>query len=187
MDKERPILVRYGEIGIKSPKVRKRFEKKLISNIKTLINCKITINQGRIFLFPEDHEQALKSLKKIFGVVSYSPTVTTETDHESIKATVQDYITELIGKGEFNPEKSFAVKCRRVGTHKFSSREMAGFCGAAVIEITNAPVDLSNPEFRLFIEVREDNTYIYPSENIRSGRSAYRDTGKNDCSCIWRY
>lgn len=53
MDKNRPILVRYGEIGIKSPKVRKRFEKKLISNIKTLINCKIDINQGRIFLYPE--------------------------------------------------------------------------------------------------------------------------------------
>ena len=102
MDKNRPILVRYGEIGIKSPKVRKRFEKKLISNIKTLINCKIDINQGRIFLYPEDHEQALLSLKKIFGVVSYSPTVTTETDYESIKATVQEYITELISRGKFD-------------------------------------------------------------------------------------
>lgn len=64
-------------------------------------------------------------------------------------------------KGKFNPEKPFAVKCRRVGTHDFSSREMAGFCGAAVIELTNAPVDLSNPEFKLFIEVREDKTYIF--------------------------
>ena len=85
-------MVRYGEIGIKSPVVRKRFEKKLISNIKKLIKCKITINQGRIFLFPEDHDEALESLKKIFGVVSYSPTVSTETDHDSIKSTVQNYI-----------------------------------------------------------------------------------------------
>ena len=161
MENNRPILVRYGEIGVKSPVVRKRFEKKLISNIKKLIKCKITINQGRIFLFPEDHDQALESLKKIFGVVSYSPTVSTKTDHDAIKATVQDYIKKLMEKGEFNPEKPFAVKCRRVGTHKFSSREMAGFCGAAVIEITDAPVDLSNPEFRLYIEVREDITYIF--------------------------
>ena len=161
METNRPILVRYGEIGIKSPVVRKRFEKKLISNIKKLIKCKITINQGRIFLFPEEYSDALKSLKKIFGVVSYSPTVSTVTDHDSIKLTVQDYIKDLMEKGDFNPEKPFAVKCRRVGTHKFSSREMAGFCGAAVIEITNAPVDLSNPEFRLYIEVREDVTYIF--------------------------
>jgi len=161
MDNNKPILVRYGEIGVKSPVVRKRFEKKLISNIKKLIKCKITINQGRIFLFPEDHDEAIESLKKIFGVVSFSPTVSTNTDFDLIKSTVQTYIKDLIDKGKFDPEKPFAVKCRRVGTHDFSSREMAGFCGAAVIEITNAPVDLSNPEFRLFIEVREDKTYIF--------------------------
>jgi tRNA uracil 4-sulfurtransferase len=161
MEENKPILVRYGEIGVKSPVVRKRFEKKLISNIKNLITCKITINQGRIFLYPEDYDEAFKSLKKIFGVVSYSPTISTDTDFDSIKATVQGYIKDLVDKGEFNPEKPFAVKCRRVGTHDFSSREMAGFCGAAVIEVTNAPVDLSNPVFRLYIEVREDKTYIF--------------------------
>ncbi len=161
MSDNNPILVRYGEIGVKSPVVRKRFEKKLISNIKKLIRCRITINQGRIFLFPEDLDNAIESLKKIFGVVSFSPTLYTETDKNKIKKAVQGYIKGLIDKGEFNPEKPFAVKCRRVGTHDFSSREMAGFCGAAVIEITNAPVDLSNPEFKLFIEVRDNKTYIF--------------------------
>ena len=161
MNDNNPILVRYGEIGVKSPVVRKRFEKKLISNIKKLIKCRITIDQGRIFLFPEDHEDAIESLKKIFGVVSFSPTLSTETDKKAIKRAVQDYIKELIDKGEFNSEQPFAVKCRRVGTHDFSSRDMAGFCGAAVIEITNAPVDLSNPEFKLFIEVRDNKTYIF--------------------------
>ena len=161
MDIKKPILVRYGEIGVKSPVVRKRFEKKLISNIKNVIDCKITINQGRIFLFPEDQDTAVELLKKIFGIVSFSPTVSTYTDHDAIKMAVQDYIKELVDNGEFDPKKPFAVKCRRVGTHDFSSREMAGFCGAAVIDVTNAPVDLSNPEFTLFIEVREDKTYIF--------------------------
>jgi tRNA uracil 4-sulfurtransferase len=48
----RPIIIRYGEIGIKSPPVRRRFEKRLISNIKNIIKGEITITQGRIFLFP---------------------------------------------------------------------------------------------------------------------------------------
>jgi len=161
MDAKKPILVRYGEIGVKSPVVRKRFEKKLISNIKVLIDCKIDINQGRIFLYPENHDEALINLKKIFGIVSYSPTLKTTTNYESIKEAVQFYIKDLIEKGEFNPKNTFAVKCRRVGTHDFSSREMAGFCGAAVIETTNAPVDLSNPDFKLYIEVRDDDTYIF--------------------------
>ena len=125
------------------------------------MNVKSQSIRAEYFLFPEDHDTALESLKKIFGVVSFSPTVSTDTNFDSIKATVQDYIKELMDKGEFNPEKPFAVKCRRVGTHNFSSREMAGFCGAAVIEVTDAPVDLSNPEFTLFMEVREDKTYIF--------------------------
>ncbi len=126
-----------------------------------MIKCKITINQGRIFLFPEEYDKALDDLTKIFGVVSFSPTLSTDTDHDAIKAAVQDYIKDLMEMGEFDPEQPFAVKCRRVGTHDFSSREMAGFCGAAVIELTNAPVDLSNPKFKLYIEVREDKTYIF--------------------------
>jgi tRNA uracil 4-sulfurtransferase len=161
MDKNKPIIVRYGEIGVKSPKVRKRFEKKLISNIKSVIDGKIVLEQGRIFFFPKNYEKALETLKKICGVVSFSPTVSTETNYDSIKATVQDYIKDLIDKGQFSIEKSFAVKCRRVGTHDFSSREMAGFCGAAVVELTGAPVDLSSPDFRLFVEVRDDKTYLY--------------------------
>ena len=58
---DRPIIVRYGEIGVKSPKVRRRFERRLISNIKVLIDCEIELTQGRIFLYPNDYEQALKS------------------------------------------------------------------------------------------------------------------------------
>ena len=161
MDNKKPIIVRYGEIGVKSPVVRKRFEKKLISNIKNLIECRIDINQGRIFLYPENYDDTIKSLKKVFGVVSFSPTHKTKTDFETIKVEVQKYIKELIEINEFDPKNTFAVKCRRIGTHSFSSREMAGFCGAAVIEITNAPVDLSNPDFTLFIEVRDEDTYIF--------------------------
>jgi tRNA uracil 4-sulfurtransferase len=169
MEKDKPIIVRYGEIGIKSPVVRKRFEKKLISNIKNVINCKIDINQGRIFLFPENYQIALKNLKKIFGVVSFSPTISTNTDFNSIKLTIQEYIKNLTEKSEFDATKPFAVKCRRIGTHSFSSREMAGFCGAAVIEITNAPVDLTNPNFTLFVEVREDKTYIFHEKILGPG------------------
>jgi tRNA uracil 4-sulfurtransferase len=161
MDNEKPIIVRYGEIGVKSPVVRKRFEKKLISNIKNLIKCKIDINQGRIFLYPEDQAEALKYLKKVFGIVSFSTTLKTATDFDTIKTAVQNYIKELIESDEFDPNKTFAVKCRRVGSHSFSSREMAGFCGAAVIDLTDAPVDLSNPDFTLYIEVRDDDTYIF--------------------------
>ena len=158
---ERPIIVRYGEIGIKSPKVRIRFEKRLISNIKTIIDAEIRLTQGRIFLYPKNYSQALESLGKIFGVVSFSPTVCTATDFDSIKETLKSYIKELIQQQLFSSEKPFAIRCRRVGEHEFTSQEMAAYCGAVVIEETNAPVDLSNPDFQIYVEVREDKTYIF--------------------------
>ncbi len=157
----RPIIVRYGEIGIKSPRVRSRFEKRLISNIKNSIRGDINIKQGRIFLFPENYDEALESLGKIFGVVSYSPTVQTTTDYDSIKETLTSYVQELVREELFSGEQSFAIRCRRVGEHEFTSQEMAAYCGAVVVEDTGAPVDLSNPEFKIFVEVRDDKTYIF--------------------------
>ena len=48
-----------------------------------------------------------------------------------------------------------------MGNHDFSSQEMAGYCGSVVIDITNAKVDLSNPDFTLYVEIRENKTYMF--------------------------
>src|SRR5690606_28738948 len=50
---------------------------------------------------------------------------------------------------------------RRVGEHSFTSQEMAAYCGAVVVEETGAPVDLSHPEFQIYVEVRGDKTYFF--------------------------
>ncbi|MGC9517569.1 MAG: tRNA uracil 4-sulfurtransferase ThiI [Methanomicrobiales archaeon] len=155
------IMVRYGELGIKSPKVRKRFEKKLISNIKASFECEIEINQGRIFLYNSNIEKAIKKLKKIPGIVSFSPAVTSNTDFDDIKDTVSIYTNNLISEGIFSDKMSFAVRGKRVGVHDFTSQEVAGFAGSVIISQTNATVNLDNPDFEFFIEVREEKTYIY--------------------------
>lgn len=157
----KPIIVRYGEIGVKSHKVRRRFENRLISNIKNLIDCEINIKQGRIFLYPHNYKSALEKLGKIFGVVSYSPTISTKTDYNAITETLQNYVKELIEQKIFSPTDSFAIKCRRVGEHEFTSQEMAAYCGSVVVKETNAPVNLSNPDFTINVEVRDDKTYFF--------------------------
>lgn len=158
---EKLIIVRYGEIGVKSPKVRGRFERKLIENIKTVINDPVDIKQGRIFIYPHDLNKTLESLQKIVGIVSYSPAAVTHTDHDSIKELIQNYIKELVDEGTFSSMDSFAVRCRRVGKHDFSSQEMAAYIGSAVYEVTKSKVNLSNPDFELFAEVRDDKTYVF--------------------------
>lgn len=155
------IIVRYGEIGIKSPKVRGKFERKLIENIKTVIDGDVKLKQGRIFIYPQDLGEAVEYLQRIPGIVSYSPASVTKTDHDSIKELIELYINELVDKGVFSSEDSFAIRCRRVGEHDFTSQEMAAYCGSVVYGITKSKVDLSNPDFELFVEVRGDKTYIF--------------------------
>lgn len=155
------IIVRYGEIGLKSPKVRSRFERKLVSNIKATVNCEVERNQGRIYVYPEDMDEAVNKLNRVFGIVSYSPAVITYTNTEDIDSTLEKYVDELVDKGILTSETTFAVKCRRVGNHDFTSQEMAGHCGAVVIRKVGCPVDLTNPQLRIFVEIRENETFIF--------------------------
>lgn len=158
---EKLIIVRYGEIGIKSPKVRGRFERKLIDNIKTVINNEIDLKQGRIYIYPQNIEKAVQSLEKIMGIVSFSPASVTRTNHDSIKELIEKYIKELVDEGSFSSQDSFAIRCRRVGEHDFSSQEMAAYCGSVVYGVTQSKVDLSHPDFELFVEVRGNKTYVF--------------------------
>lgn len=155
------IIARYGEIGIKSPKIRSRFEKKLVKNIKATFECEVIRNQGRIYVKPESFSEGIEKLNRVFGVVSYSPATSTKTTYEDIDETLAKYTQELIDEDILNENTKFAIKCRRVGTHDFTSQEMAAHCGGVVRDVILAPVDLSNPDLTIFVEIREDETYIF--------------------------
>ena len=156
-------FIRYGEIGVKSPKVRRKFENKLMNNIKVELDCKFKNDNGRITLITEEDDETVQSvLKRVFGIVSYSPVHETTTDKENIAQLIIETLQPFIDEGKFNPETdTFGVKCRRVGTHDFSSQEMAAYAGSVIIKQTNAKVNLSNPDFRIFLEVRDNRTYVF--------------------------
>ncbi|WP_323737245.1 tRNA uracil 4-sulfurtransferase ThiI [Methanosphaera sp. ISO3-F5] len=156
-------FVRYGEIGVKSPKIRRKFENKLIANIKTELDCEFDNDQGRLTLITDENDEKVRDvLGRVFGIVSYSPIFETITDKEKIAELIRKTLPPMIDSGKFNPEKdSFAAKCRRVGNHDFTSQEMAAYAGSIVIDITNAKVNLSHPDFTVYVEVRNDKTFIY--------------------------
>lgn len=64
-------LLRYSEIGLKSPAVRSRWENLLMRNLKEALPvCKVKRTRGRIWLTGPVDEG---SLKRVFGIVSFSP------------------------------------------------------------------------------------------------------------------
>ena len=155
------IIERYGEIGLKSPKIRSRFERKLVKNIKATFECDVDRNQGRIYIFPKDFDEGIEKLNRVFGVVSYSPATSTKATYEDIDETLSQYTKDLMTDGILDENTKFAIKCRRVGTHDFTSQEMAAHCGGVVRNVVLAPVDLTNPDLTIFVEIREDDAYIY--------------------------
>ena len=114
------IIARYGEIGLKSPKIRSRFERKLVENIKATFECEVERNQGRIYIFPKDFEEGIEKLNRVFGVVSYSPATSTKTTYEDIDNALGEYVEELMGENLIDENTKFAIKCRRVGKHDFT-------------------------------------------------------------------
>ena len=155
------IIARYGEIGLKSPKVRSRFERKMVRNIKATFECEVDRNQGRIYIHPRDFDDGIEKLNRVFGVVSYSPATSTKAIYEDIDETLAGYTRDLIAEGVLDENTKFAIKCRRVGTHDFTSQEMAAHCGGVVRNVVLAPVDLTNPDLTIFVEIRDNDAYIY--------------------------
>lgn len=175
------IVARYGEVGLKSSKVRSRFERKLVKNIKAGIDCDVDRNQGRIYIFPKNFDEAVSDLNRIFGIVSYSPAISTYTTFEDIEQTLGAYVESLSGENIINEDTKFAIKCRRVGEHDFTSQEMAAFCGGVVRKVIPAPVDLTNPELTIFVEVRGDDTFIYHEKIPGPGGLPLGTQGKVVC------
>ncbi|MDR2829923.1 MAG: tRNA 4-thiouridine(8) synthase ThiI [Methanobrevibacter sp.] len=155
------IIGRYGEIALKSPRVRKRFENKLIHNIKVILDCKINLNQARLFIYPENFDEGLKKLSRVFGIVSYSPAISLKTDLNEIEKHLTAYVDELENLGLISSEKSFAIRTRRVGKHEMTSQEFSAFAGSVVVRKLGSPVDLTNPYITIFLEIRGDDTYIF--------------------------
>ncbi|MBE6511866.1 MAG: tRNA 4-thiouridine(8) synthase ThiI [Methanobrevibacter olleyae] len=155
------IIARYGELALKSDGVRKRFENRLANNIRASIDAEVKVRQARIYISPKDFNDAIEKLERIFGIVSYSPVVTTKSTFEDIEESVSLYAEKLHDEGLLDENTKFAISCRRVGNHEFSSQEMAAFAGAVVVKKYSSPVDLTNPELTIYLEVRDNDTYIF--------------------------
>ncbi|MFH1445123.1 MAG: THUMP domain-containing protein [Nanoarchaeota archaeon] len=149
------ILIRYGEIALKSKPVRKRFEMKLVSNIKNALgkNAKVRLTYGRIMVDNADKKQ-ISILKNIFGVVSFSNCIVAESKKENILETGL-YVAKKITK------KTFAVKTNRVGDHSFTSDQINKELGALIVEKFGNKVNLSNPDATIFVDIRDRRAYIY--------------------------
>jgi thiamine biosynthesis protein ThiI len=160
------VIVRYGELALKSPGIRNWYEKILIKNIVAMLNSRgipysrIRREWGRIFIETID-PHAAEAVADVFGVVSTSAALTTEPSLEDAASVCAALAQNFIRDGEF-----FAIRARKSGNHPFSSVDIGKACGDAVWnsmenEGKKPRVNLTSPDKEIFVEMRQSLAYIY--------------------------
>jgi tRNA uracil 4-sulfurtransferase len=163
------ILIRYAEIWLKSQKVKVRMLKTMMNNIKIALEreevpfhkYQMSKDSSRVFFFfnNEDMFNAINVILRVFGIHSISPVLRTSNKAKNI---IERSIE--VAKKIMNPNDSFAVRVKRSGDHDFTSIELASLVGKEIndkLSYLNLSVNLTNPDKIIYIEVRDDFSYIF--------------------------
>ncbi|MEK6905135.1 MAG: THUMP domain-containing protein [Nanoarchaeota archaeon] len=150
------ILLRYGEIFLKG-KNKDFFERKLVDNIRKIAlsggnsKTKIIKTQGRLL---GDYFKEHSALRKVFGLVSYSPAVRVEKSTEEIQSKAVELLKEK--KGTFRiatkrSDKSFPI----------TSPEFNRLVGEHVERKTDLRFSYGEPDITLEIEINQEGAYLF--------------------------
>jgi thiamine biosynthesis protein ThiI len=121
----------------------------------------ITNDATRILYFfkHKDIAKAIGIIKKVFGVYSLSPALRTSNRMKNISERATEIGNIILDKND-----SFALRVKRSGKHDFSSQDVAKKVGQDIIDNFShlgLSVDLSNPDKKIFIEVRNEFSYLF--------------------------
>ena len=162
-------LMKLGEIVLKGANKR-QFENKLRQNVRRRMkpygNFDVYIMQSTVYVVPEDDQADLDgawdACHSIFGVVSLCRCRPCEKDLDSIFNAIEEYLGE-----DLDCAKSFKVESKRSDkrfplTSIGISQEIGGRLAEAHPTVE---VDVHNPEYTVYVEVRDLAAYVHgPAE-----------------------
>jgi thiamine biosynthesis protein ThiI len=162
------VLVRHGELGVKSEQVRRKMEGQLADNLRAMLDARglsgdIDQRRNRLFVHTDHPGGVTAAAADTFGVTSASAVTTVDPTLSAIEDALAATARAQYGGG------AFAVDARRAGraeAHPFSSTDIESAGGAAVWEAIeelggDPAVDLDDPDFELFVECRADAAYVF--------------------------
>jgi thiamine biosynthesis protein ThiI len=180
------VILRFGEMGIKSNQTRRRMKNLLINHVESALREKnvpfdrIHSVYGRIYIDTKKALEAAEVAASVFGIVSTSPVVETSAEMDKILD-----LGEQLARAEFKKGLTFAVDGRRIGEHDFSSQEMRGKLGERILEgipELELSVDLSNPEQEIYVEVRDEKAHLFTQTIKGVGGMPTGSQGKVVCT-----
>ncbi|WP_458204628.1 tRNA sulfurtransferase [Haladaptatus sp. NG-SE-30] len=166
------VLVRHGDVGVKSGKVQTEMERRLRDNLAAIladrdIDAEVERQWSRLFVHTTEAavEAATDAAADTFGVQSASPAAVISPEKEIIEETLAEAAREHYHDG------TFAVRARRASKdHPFTSAELEREGGTAVWEaVENPEVDLDDPDITFYVEVRETDAFVFLAKRTGPG------------------
>jgi len=121
---------------------------------------KVIRTYGRLFIKTENAEEASQRIVRVFGISSVSPALETSSKLDDIMEK-----SLLIADRRLENGNTFAVKCRRVGSHSYGSRDVCRELGRQILEKFGKKhelkVNLKHPDITFGIDIRDDKAFIF--------------------------
>ncbi|HJJ36402.1 MAG TPA: tRNA sulfurtransferase [Methanocorpusculum sp.] len=162
--KKDAVMVRVGELWLKSEPVKRQFIKTLVTNLKSAMEaanvpCKTEVFRGRIILHG-DADRIADVAAKVFGIVDVAKCIICENTPESIAEAAVSLAKEKLHAG-----MRFAVRARRQFVEGFTSQQLAAYVADRIWDvIPDFVVDLTHPEYEIFVEAREFGGFVYDEQ-----------------------
>lgn len=159
------VLVRFGEIGIKSPPVRRAMLRQLRDNLllgmeREKAEGDVSLLGARLWMVGPDTAKLLDVAQRSFGVVSASPVRKVAATIEAIGAAAVPMAMERPGWA------TFAVRTTREGDQPFTSQEVGVQVGSLIWKAVESAgrkpkVDLTKPDLEVFVDVRKGHAFVF--------------------------
>ncbi|WP_197321580.1 tRNA uracil 4-sulfurtransferase ThiI [Saccharomonospora sp. NB11] len=160
------VLLKYGELMLKG-RNRGKFEEYLRESLRHAVagaSAPVRISQrpGVVVLSGAPVEELVECAQKVIGVSVVRPALRTARTVDDTVETVLQALTERFGSPEEETAKRrFAVRAhRRDKTFPMKSEQLAAHLGSKVVEARGWPVDLSNPEVEITVEVDQREVFV---------------------------
>ncbi len=128
------VMIRYGELFLKSEPVMRYFIRNLLRNTKRALESeglahRFEIHRGRILIHGDEPHRIAEIAGRIFGIVEVAVCRMTGNTLEEISETAVDLASSHLQKGE-----TFAVRARRQGVKGITSQELGARLGSVILD-----------------------------------------------------
>lgn len=155
-------MARYGELFLKSEPVKHHFIGMLLRNIRKALGaagltCRYETPRGRILISGDEPERVAGIVSRIFGIVDVSICRRTSAELSDLSLCAL-----ALASASLSADMSFAVRAKRQHKTGLTSQELGTAIGSYVYDhIPGLVVDLDDPDFEVFIEVRDFGGLVY--------------------------